>query len=65
MISFNTFLDTLPAFTCARAVGNLSKICLEVTILISSPFCCLIKSRIVLTILLFFSDFYSQEFLYY
>ena len=31
------FLDVLPAFTCARAIGNLSLICLEVNILRSFP----------------------------
>ena len=33
LISFSTFLDVLPAFTCARAIGNFSSICLEINIL--------------------------------
>ena len=32
-ISFSKFSDVLPAFTCARAVGNLWSICLGVNIL--------------------------------
>ena len=35
-ISFSKFSDVLPAFTCARAVGNLWSICLGVDILIPS-----------------------------
>ena len=34
LISFKKFLDVLPAFTCASAIGNLSSICLGVSILI-------------------------------
>ena len=30
MISFSKFSDMLPAFTCARAIGNLWSICLGV-----------------------------------
>ena len=33
LISFSKFSDVLPAFTCARAIGNLSSICLGVNIL--------------------------------
>ena len=33
LISFSTFLDVLPTFTCARAIGNFSIICLEINIL--------------------------------
>ena len=36
-ISFEKFSDVLPAFTCARAIGNLWSICLGVKILRSSP----------------------------
>ena len=35
LISFSKFSDVLPAFTCVRAIGNLSSICLRVNI--SSP----------------------------
>ena len=38
LISFSKFSDVLPAFTCARAIGNLWSICLEVNIL--RPFPC-------------------------
>ena len=34
LISFSKFSDVLPAFTCARVIGNLSSICLGVNILI-------------------------------
>ena len=30
LISFSKFSDMLPAFTCPRAIGNLSSICLGV-----------------------------------
>ena len=51
-ILFNKFSDILPAFTCASAIGNLWSICLGV-----KTFCCLLKSRIVSTILTIFSGF--------
>ena len=35
MISFSQSSNVLPAFTCARAIGNLSSICLGVNILSS------------------------------
>ena len=38
LILFSKFSDVLPAFTCARAIGNLSIICLGVNILSPSPF---------------------------
>ena len=38
LISFIKFPDVLPAFTCARAIGNLWCICLGVNILSPSPF---------------------------
>ena len=38
LISFSTFSDVLPAVTCARAIGNLSIICLEVNIFNIFPF---------------------------
>ena len=37
LISFNKFSDELPTFTCARAIGNLWSICLEVNISSPSP----------------------------
>ena len=40
LISFSQFSYVLPAFTCARAIGNLSSICLGVDILTPLPFCC-------------------------
>ena len=33
LISFSKLSDVLPVFTCARAIGNLSSICLGVSIL--------------------------------
>ena len=33
LISFSKFLDVLPAFTCASAIGNASSVCLGVKIL--------------------------------
>ena len=33
LIAFNKLSALLPAFTCARAIGNLSSICLDVNIL--------------------------------
>ena len=36
-MSFSKFSDVLPAFTCARAIGNLRSICLGVNILSPSP----------------------------
>ena len=33
VISISTFLDVLPAFTCARAIGNLWSTCFGVNIL--------------------------------
>ena len=36
IIAFNKFSELLPAFICARAIGNLWGVCLEVCIL--SPF---------------------------
>ena len=38
LISFNRFSELLPAFTCARAIGNLWSSCLGVIILSSVPF---------------------------
>ena len=38
LISFSKFSDVLPAFTCARAIGNLWTICLGVNILRPSPY---------------------------
>ena len=38
IISFSNFSDVLPAFTCARAIGNLRSICLGVNILSPSPY---------------------------
>ena len=32
LISFGKFSDVLPAFTCARTIGNLESICLGVNI---------------------------------
>ena len=32
LISFTKFSDVIPAFTCARAIGNLGIICLGVNI---------------------------------
>ena len=37
LILFSKFSDVLPAFTCARAIGNLSSICLGVNILSPCP----------------------------
>ena len=33
LISFRKFPEVLPAFTCAKAIGNIQNICLEVSIL--------------------------------
>ena len=33
LISFSKFSDVLPAFACARAIGNLGSICLGVNTL--------------------------------
>ena len=38
LISFNKLFELLPAFTCARDIGNLWSICLGVNILSPSPF---------------------------
>ena len=38
LISFNKFLDVLPAFTCASTIGNFRIVCLEVNILRPSPY---------------------------
>ena len=40
LISFSKFSDLLPAFTCARAIGNLQSICLGINI-----FSCVTKSE--------------------
>ena len=32
-ISFRKFPEVLPAFTCAKAIGDIQNICLEVSIL--------------------------------
>ena len=40
IISFNKLSELLPAFTCARAIGNLCSICLGVRILSCSSFSC-------------------------
>ena len=37
LISFNKFSDVMPAFTCARAIGNLWSISLGVNILTLLP----------------------------
>ena len=37
MISFSKFSDVLPAFTYARAIGNLRSFCLGVDVLNSFP----------------------------
>ena len=37
LISYSKFSDVLPAFTCARAIVNVSSICLGVNILIHLP----------------------------
>ena len=80
LVSFSKFSDMPPAFTCARAVGNLRSICLGVDTLIRARyetiatraksegcpllFCFLLKSRSFSTILTTFSDLYFQEFLF-
>ena len=33
LILFEKFSDALPAFTCARPIGNIRNICLEVSLL--------------------------------
>ena len=38
LISFSKFSDVLPAFTCARAIGNLWNICLGVNVFSSFPY---------------------------
>ena len=38
LISFSKFMEVSPAFTCAKGVGNVWSICLEINILITSPF---------------------------
>ena len=64
LISVSMFLDVLPAFNCARDIGNLWSIYLGVSILIPLIFCCLLKSRIFSTILtLFFGFSFSRTFL--
>ena len=54
-ISFSNGSKVLPAFTCARAIGNLWSICLGVNISSLLPSCCLLKSRIfsIISITLF------------
>ena len=37
MILFSKFIEVLPAFPCARAIGSLWSICLVVNILRPSP----------------------------
>ena len=37
LISFNKFLDVLPAFTCASVIGNVISSCIGVNILRPSP----------------------------
>ena len=44
LISFSKFSDVLPAFTCARAIGNFQSICLGVSILSPSPFDAFIRN---------------------
>ena len=45
LILFNTFSDVLPAFTCAKSIGNLSSICLGVNIF--NPFSCFSYSSLI------------------
>ena len=42
-MSFSKFSYLLPAFTCARAIGNLWSICLGVNSLIPFPFVGLVE----------------------
>ena len=62
-ISFNKFLDILPALTCARANGNILSICLEVNILGLLSVCCLLKSGIFSAILIDLSGLFHHYFL--
>ena len=49
MVLFYKFSKLLPAFTCAKAIGNLWSICLEVNILIVVPcFVLYIASDVIL-----------------
>ena len=72
LISFSKVAYVLPAFTCARAIGNLWSIFLGVNNLMllaksggrPLPFCCLLKSKIFQQHRLFCLDFNFQEFLF-